>query len=270
MVPTGLPSTVPPPTPAPTSTVAASTTSSTSSTTTTSVPKAAKLVVAADGLGDALFGAEPEQVISYVTAVIGPPSDDSGWIDANTDFPACPGNELRIVRWDDLRLLFSRVAVRHRPPALLLVRGRSDGRNGESAVRCAHRRAHRRRQHGRRAALHVSRDELWVDPVRGPLFLVNGVPGGVEGTATDLGDDQFVTMVMAGPCCDGDRSRADSHSDGRPAAARPVPDGPLDPGRRLRDGRCVGGRGASGDIAALSGRCGCSRSWPTWWSPPTW
>ena len=203
-VPTGLPSTVPPPTPAPTSTVAASTTSSTSSTTTTSVPKAAKLVVAADGLGDALFGAEPEQVISYVTAVIGPPSDDSGWIDASTDFPACPGNELRIVRWDDLRLLFSDespygTARRH---YFSYVVGPTDGTESQPfGVRTAERIGVGNTVGELRFTYPAT--ELWVDPVRGPSFLVNGVPGGVEGTATDLGDDQFVTMVMAGPRCDG-------------------------------------------------------------------
>lgn len=95
-----------------TSTVADSTTTS------TTLAAAATLVLRPDGLGDALFGTDPESVISYVVAIVGPPTADSGWVSALTSpFGVCPGAEVRGVTWGDLTLLFgdsSPVAVERR------------------------------------------------------------------------------------------------------------------------------------------------------------
>ena len=108
--------TVPVTTAAPVTTVADTTSTSTSSTTTsttaltttsTTVPPGAQLVLGQDRLGTAMFGVEPEAVISYVTAVLGPPTADSGWADPNSAFGVCPGTEVRGVTWGDLLLLFS-------------------------------------------------------------------------------------------------------------------------------------------------------------------
>jgi hypothetical protein len=54
-----------------------------------------------------MFGVEAEAVISYVTAILGPPTADSGWADPNSAFGVCPGTEVRGVTWGDLLLLFS-------------------------------------------------------------------------------------------------------------------------------------------------------------------
>lgn len=59
------------------------------------------------GLGDALFGAEAESVISYVDAILGEPTADSGWVDPYVIGAACPGTEVRFVEWHDLSLVFS-------------------------------------------------------------------------------------------------------------------------------------------------------------------
>jgi hypothetical protein len=101
-------STVPPTTVAVTST-SSTTTSTTQAATTTSstVPPAAQLVLGQDRLGTAMFGVEPEAVVSYVTAILGPPTADSGWADPNSAFGVCPGTEVRGVTWGDLLLLFS-------------------------------------------------------------------------------------------------------------------------------------------------------------------
>lgn len=103
-----------PPTSVPPTTVAVTTTSSTTTsttqaTTTTSstVPPAAQLVLGQDRLGTAMFGVEPEAVVSYVTAILGPPTADSGWADPNSAFGVCPGTEVRGVTWGDLLVLFS-------------------------------------------------------------------------------------------------------------------------------------------------------------------
>lgn len=88
-----------------TSTTSSSSTTSTTSTTST-VPVGARLVLSASGLGDAAFGVDPEPVLDHVRAVLGPPTDDTGWIDAAGPFGSCPGTTVRGVRWGDLLLLF--------------------------------------------------------------------------------------------------------------------------------------------------------------------
>ena len=90
----------------PVTTIAATTVPASTSTSTT-VPPAAKLLLGGDHLGDALFGGEPENVIAYVSALVGAPTADSGWADPNGPFGVCPGTEVRGVVWGDLTLLFS-------------------------------------------------------------------------------------------------------------------------------------------------------------------
>ena len=60
-----------------------------------------------DGLGEALFGADAEEVIEYIRSLAGPPTSDSGWADPNSAFGVCPGNEVRGLVWGDLLVLFS-------------------------------------------------------------------------------------------------------------------------------------------------------------------
>jgi len=50
------------------------------------------------------FGYNDEDTIDAVTAVLGPPTSDSGWIDE----PLCPPPVVRTVRWNDLWLLFTK------------------------------------------------------------------------------------------------------------------------------------------------------------------
>ena len=99
------PTTVAPTTvPATTSTTAVPTTT-TEAPTTTTVPPGSLLALRSDGVGDARFGARPDDVINYVTKVIGPQTSDSGWVDAPTR--RCPGTVVRFVAWGDLNLYFS-------------------------------------------------------------------------------------------------------------------------------------------------------------------
>lgn len=99
--------------PSSTTTSVAQTTSTTAASTTTSttVAPAAVLILRDDGLGDALFGADAEGVIQYITSILGVPTDDSGWGDPFESFGICPGNEVRGVTWGDLQLLFSDESV---------------------------------------------------------------------------------------------------------------------------------------------------------------
>lgn len=95
-------------------TVESSTTSSTSTTstttvaaTTTTIPVVQGLGLTSQGLGDILFGADPDQTISYVNSILGAPTHDSGWTDPLTAGIACPGTTIRLVDWHDLALFFT-------------------------------------------------------------------------------------------------------------------------------------------------------------------
>ncbi|CAB4873217.1 unannotated protein [freshwater metagenome] len=93
----------------PTTTAAATTTTVAPTTTvvaatTTTVPVGASVGLRGDGVGDAIFGADPDGVIDYLNALFGAPSSDSGWVSAVER--TCPGTEVRSVSWGDLALLF--------------------------------------------------------------------------------------------------------------------------------------------------------------------
>jgi hypothetical protein len=104
--------TLPPDTTTSTSTTTTTSTTAPANTTTstTLVPRAAVLVLRDDGLGDALFGTAPDEVIAYVRSIIGAPTADSGWADP-FQFGTCPGTEVRTVAWGDLTLFFGDESV---------------------------------------------------------------------------------------------------------------------------------------------------------------
>jgi hypothetical protein len=63
--------------------------------------------MSADGLGDALFGAESDGVIEYVNDILGGPTNDTGWQDPLALGAPCSGTQIRFVEWHDLSLMFS-------------------------------------------------------------------------------------------------------------------------------------------------------------------
>ncbi len=65
------------------------------------------LHLAADGLGDALFGDGADEVLAAMQAMLGPPSSDTGWVDPVDLGRVCPGTEVRLVAWGDLSLFFA-------------------------------------------------------------------------------------------------------------------------------------------------------------------
>jgi len=86
----------PPTTPAPTTAVPTST-----------EPIAVQeLVLTGNGLGSAIFGAEPEGVIEYVTSILGGNTGDTGWVEPDS-FAVCQGTRARRVDWGVLSLLFT-------------------------------------------------------------------------------------------------------------------------------------------------------------------
>lgn len=83
------------------------TTSPTLDSTTTTIPVPEGLEIRSDGLGDALFGAAPDDVVAYVEAVLGAPTADSEWLDPVVAGIPCTGTAVRFVTWHDLTLQFT-------------------------------------------------------------------------------------------------------------------------------------------------------------------
>lgn len=94
-----------------TSSTSTTSTSTTSTSTTTTEPLAVQeLLLRGDGIGAALFGADPEGVIGYVTSIIGGNTSDTGWVDPFTFADCGAGGTATIARrvdWGVLSLLFS-------------------------------------------------------------------------------------------------------------------------------------------------------------------
>lgn len=102
--------------PAPASTVPATTTTTTVPATTTvppttvpptTVPPALILTLGGDGLGTVTFGAEAQQAVDDLTAILGSPEDDSDWVDSFGPFGTCPGTQVRGIQWGALLALFT-------------------------------------------------------------------------------------------------------------------------------------------------------------------
>lgn len=106
------PATTPPATPPATvavtgSTVTEPTAATTLPPTTTTEPLAVQeLLLTGEGLGSAVFGADPDGVIEYVTSILGGNTADTGWVDPYS-FAACEGTIARRVDWGVLSLLFT-------------------------------------------------------------------------------------------------------------------------------------------------------------------
>lgn len=67
------------------------------------------------------FGVPPDEAIEYATAFLGPPKDDSGWVDAFSKYGTCPAPEVRGVEWGGAEgwfgfaLLFTKAETAHQP-----------------------------------------------------------------------------------------------------------------------------------------------------------
>ncbi len=96
--------------PAPTTTTPASTTTTLQPTTTTTTEPADLTVELTDegihvGAMWFPFGSDDDDVVSALTTALGPPLNDSGWLDSNTDgwnlFGVCPAPRVRGVNWGE-------------------------------------------------------------------------------------------------------------------------------------------------------------------------
>ena len=91
----------------PLSTVAVPTTTVAGSTTTT-IAAVQGLGISHTGLGGATFGADPDAVVRYMSAILGAPTSDTGWVATASLAPLqCRGTQARFVVFHDLQLFFS-------------------------------------------------------------------------------------------------------------------------------------------------------------------
>jgi len=190
-----------------TTTSTTSTTSTTTTTTTTTVatsttvadPAVRELLLSGDGIGTAGFGADPNGVIEYMNSYLGPPSNDTGWIDPLT-IGLCSGDELRQVSWGVLTLLFGDVSE--------VVQGRRHffgytyGEQGEIGAAPVGLQTTRRVMIGSRVVdVRAAYPAATINPeddFTPPFFFVND---SLRGFLTGVADDATVTAILGGGDC---------------------------------------------------------------------
>lgn len=90
-----------------TTTTDAATPTAAPATTTTESPLDEPILFLPDGLGVVTFGMAPEDTIATMVQVLGPPTDDTGWVPSFDTFGVCPGPMARQTGWGELFLLFT-------------------------------------------------------------------------------------------------------------------------------------------------------------------
>jgi hypothetical protein len=178
-------------------TVAPSTTEAPS--TTVADPATVELLLSGDGIGTAGFGADPDGVVEYLNSYLGPPSNDTGWIDPLT-IGLCSGDELRQVSWGVLTLLFGDVSD--------VVQGRRHffgygyGDQGEIGAEPVGLQTTRGVMIGSRVvdvkAAYPAATINPEDDFTPPFFFVND---SLRGFLTGVSDDATVTAILGGGDC---------------------------------------------------------------------
>jgi hypothetical protein len=188
---------------APTTTAAPTTTEATTTTVATSTtvadPAVSELLLSGDGIGTAGFGADPDGVVEYMNSYLGPPSNDTGWIDPLT-IGLCSGDELRQVSWGVLTLLFGDVSD--------VVQGRRHffgygyGEQGEIGNAPVGLQTTRGVMIGSRVVdVRAAYPAVTINPeddFTPPFFFVND---SLRGYLTGVSDDATVTAILGGGDC---------------------------------------------------------------------
>lgn len=91
-----------------TTTIEETTTTSVEETTTTTVEVRESFTLRPDGIDRLFFGADPEDVVSELTARLGEPTSDTDWVDQLERLDGlCGGTEARFVTWESLQVFFT-------------------------------------------------------------------------------------------------------------------------------------------------------------------
>lgn len=188
-----------------TSTTAATTTqttATTASTTTTLGDPLAALVLNPTGIGDIIFGGDADETVAQLSAVLGSPTEDTGW---TPSFETCPGTEARVVRWTSLQAFFTDGATEWAPEGtrhffhygqsvlagggVLIELTTSTGIGIRSTL-------------GELAAAYGEQVTITDDPIFGPFWEVDVAGAGVLwGTAGAIGDSGMIDSINGGSGC---------------------------------------------------------------------
>ena len=174
---------------------------------TTTIPEplgVAELILTAGGLGEAAFGSEPDAVISYVSSILGSPTEDSDWTTPETFL--CAGTVIREVNWGVLSLVFGdeSSSASGRPHFMSYTYGlidrlgnepqglvTSEGLTISNTVATLLDRTDARLDEG---------DEELEIP---PSFFYDGEPFPVTGFLTGTSDEDVVLVILGGSGCFG-------------------------------------------------------------------
>jgi hypothetical protein len=167
--------------------------------TTLADPAAQELQLSGEGIGTAGFTADPDGTIDYVNSFLGPPTDDTGWIDP-LSVGLCPGTELRRVSWGVLVLLFGDVSEYAEGRRHFF--GYTYGEQGEIGSEPVGLQTTRGVTIGSRVIdLRAAYPAVTIAPeddFSPPLFVVND---NLRGFLTGVEDDATVTAIVAGGDC---------------------------------------------------------------------
>ena len=186
-----------------TTTSTSTTTSSTTTSTTTALPP---IVLSGDGFGLVSFGEEANAAIEALTATLGAPDDDSGWIPSFSGFGTCPGEQVRGLRWKTLWVLMTDGATEWRNDgtphlfsyldSVFYGDGQSLGLSTADGIGLGDSLSDLRTVYGDR--VQVTFDEL----VDGFLYTIEvPSPGNLGGGLTGDQDDDQITSIDGGSGC---------------------------------------------------------------------
>ncbi len=162
-----------------------------------------ELILSPEGVGVALLGADPDTVVTYISSILGAPTDDSGWVDP-LEFYLCRGTTVRRVEWGVLSAIFgdeSDIAT-GRTHLISWTYGLVDrlgdepvGLRTPGGLTLGDQIAGLREEFGS-----VALDEGDADLDIPPSFYVGPT---LRGLATGIADDDYVLVIIGGSGCTG-------------------------------------------------------------------
>jgi len=186
----------------PSTTQPAETTSSSASTTSTLADPLAALALNPTGIGDVIFGSDADEAVSELSAVLGSPTEDTGW---TPSFETCPGTEARVVRWTSFQAFFTNGATEWGPEGTrhFFHYGQSIRAGGGEVIDLVTQTGIGINSTlGELASAYSDEVTISDDPVFGPFWEVDVAGAGVLcGTAGAIGDSGMIDSINGGSGC---------------------------------------------------------------------
>ncbi len=192
---------------APTATTVPGTTTTVPPSTTTTSGTASiedRLLLKPDGLGDFLFGSDADATVTGLSQLLGPPDDDTGWLDQATAFGTCIGETVRFVRWKSLQIFTTDGETDWAPAGKrhFAAYVNSNAYEGEQLALITAERAGIGTTVGDLRSLYTENLTIEDEPFLGDFFRVDFPGSGfLLGAVTGLGPSDIVESVAAGVSC---------------------------------------------------------------------